>query len=216
MGRGVVFPGDIKLVDQTVSHVDMQFLEQQRWGVEEVARVFEMSPVKLGDMEHGSFENTTQSETQFWQMILDQAENTAEEITEFMIRPDFGRDLALEFRFDGISALQDDLLKRAQIDEIHLRSARSFVNELRERDGEDPVAWGDIPIVLNTMGPLDLRTPEEKAEMAPSTPTPRAHIVSQSPALDEIEARMEDHWAAILNKERREITSFIEEKWNAD
>jgi HK97 family phage portal protein len=189
--RMAILPGDVKQIEETMSHKDMQFLEQQRWTVQEVARVFEMLPVQLGDMESGTFENTSQSEVKFWQTMLDQAEATAEELTEYFIRPDFGDDLVLVFRFENIAALEEDKKFRAEVDAIYLQNGKIVINELRQRDGEDPVAWGDTPIVPTTIAPLDTRTPDEKAasaiKLAQSKPAP---IVQPSAKGEEQEPRM--------------------------
>ena len=221
--RAAVLPGDLKLIDTPMSHKDMEFIEQQKWTLQEVARVFEVSPVKIGDMEFGTLENTDQAEKSFWQVITDQGDVTAAEFTECFIRPDFGDDLVLRFQFKGIAALEEDKLNRAKIDEIHLQSGRSYINELRKRDGEDPVEWGDVPIVSNTIGPLDMRTAEEKAQaaitLAQSKPAPvvapPAAGDAQGPRgftrfdADPYEARLSRTWARILRTELASLSLHL-------
>ncbi len=167
---------NLKLVETLISQKDMQFLEQQKWTVEEVARVFEMSPVLLGSQESSTYNNQETVGTDFWEMLETQETNTVDEWNEFFIHPNFGEEWILVLDSSRIQALQGNRLLQAQVDEINLRSAKVVVNELRERDGEEPVEWGDVPILPNTMAPLDVRSAAEKEaaqiEINKSKPAP--------------------------------------------
>lgn len=222
--RTMVVEGGLKTVEGSaaMSHKDMEFLGQMRWSKEEIASVFEMSPISLGAMEGSTFSNVEWIEKKDWNTIVDQTADQLAQFNEFFIEPDFGPEFELRADFSMIPALQDDLHKRAEIDEIELRSAKRFINELRERDGEDPVPWGDVPIVLTTMGPLDMRSGAEKdaakpkpiAPVAPSTEPPRARSVDGAPDLPETvegsQTAMVNGWERRLRKQLRGFIAHME------
>jgi HK97 family phage portal protein len=206
--RGLVSEGDVELVDQPISHKDMQFLEQQQWTVEEVARVFELSPITLGDMRHASFENTEQADAHDWVAVADQVDATLAEFTEFYLWPDFGEDLLFMADYSEIPALQGDRKLQAEIDEINLRSFSTVVNEVRERDGKEPVAWGDKPFVPLNVAPLGtiplLATPGQKQKEAVGEPEgDRARSVESA------ELAMNVGWARRLKAEMRGIIEHL-------
>lgn len=209
--RAIILPSDVGLVEPTISQKDMEFLAQLQWSVEEVARVFELSPISLGDLRHGSFENAEQSAREDWGTAVDQAENTAAELTEFFLWPDFGREYRFVARADHIQALQGNRLLQAQIDEIYLRTGKRIINELRERDSEEPVPWGDVPIVQNTMGLLDVRSAEDKQASAPAMipppqeNPPRAFRFRSA----DLEAGMQAGWERRLNREVEAIIRHL-------
>lgn len=162
----MITDGNLKLVESMISNKDMEFLESQKWTVEETARVFEMSPVLIGSQVSSTYNNNETVGVDFWEMMATQAQNEADEWTEFYLWPNFGEEWCFVVDDSKVNALQSDLKKQADIDAINLGSGKNIINELRKRDDEDPVPWGDTPIMSTTMAPLDTRTPEEKAATA--------------------------------------------------
>lgn len=227
--RLFVTEGDLSVVTVPMAHKDMEFILQHRMTKEDVAMVFEMSPVFLGDQSQATKENLEGFNTEFWLMMLNELENTAAELTEFYVRPDFGDDLEIAVKLD-VPALQPDKLLQAQIDEINLRTAKTVINELRTRDGEEPVAWGDVPIVSTTLAPLDARSPEDKdaaalamaeanrpAEPAPAgEPMPEDRTPAPEPprsylrSLVSAENDMRRGWERRLARELRAIVAHLE------
>ena len=152
--RALVTEGGLKEVGTPLNQKDMEFMEQLGWTVEEVARAFEMSPVLLGDLRHGSFENVEQAMRDFWTVIEDEMTLLLEQFTEFLLQPDFGANLRFVADFTKIPFLQPDKKLRAETDEINLRSGKVVINDLHRRDGEEDVAWGNVPLLPLNIGPL--------------------------------------------------------------
>lgn len=152
-----------------ISHKDMEFLEQQRWGVEEVARVMEMNPTLLGANQNATDNNSDNYDAAFWDMMYDQARVLAAELTEFFLVPDFGPEFEVVVRAGNIPALQEDEERRARVDEIHLRNGVLVINEVRGRLALDTVPWGDAPLVATTLTPLE-RLLNPPAPPAPAPP----------------------------------------------
>lgn len=218
--RLMIAEGDLSVTAMPMAHKDMQFLEQMRWNREEVAAVYEMSPVLIGDTSQATKENLEGYELALWTVMVNQVENTVEELNEFFIRPDFGEAFFLTATFDDVAILQADRKLQAEIDEINLRTAKTTINRLRARDGEEPVAWGDVPIVNNVaiMGPLDFRTAEERetaqAEItgrtpsAPSVEPPRMFRYRRS--IGDTEEEQREGWGRRLRRELRGIIAHLE------
>lgn len=157
-----------------MSNTDLQFVEQQKWGVQEAARAFELTPLALKDFERATYSNADQASTQDWETTRNALDFTVEELNEFYIQPDFGEDFRLQARYAGIAALQDSMKTAAEVDEIRLKSAYTTVNELRKRDGMDPVEWGDEPIVPSNMLPLGAAMEQTSVQGAAGVEEPRA------------------------------------------
>ena len=228
--RMFITEGDLSLTAMPMAHKDMQFLEQMNWNRAEVAAVFEMSPVLIGDTSVATDNNMDAFMTDLWQVVVDDMENVAAELNEFFIHPDFGPEFELTVSFDGIKHLQADELRQAQIDEIELRTGKVIINELRARDSEAPVAWGDIPIVLTTMAPLDLRTGEQKDEakakqiaLQPKPPMPNGDMPPDAEpppnagpprsfrrSVDDTEADQRRGWERRLQRELRGVIAHLE------
>jgi len=156
----------IELLATPQTNVDLQFADQLKWGVIEVARAMEVSPITLKDFDKATYTNADQAAAQDWETIRNQLDATIDEFNEFWIWPDFGEDFRLQARYAGITALQDGFKTAAEVDEIKLRSGLTTINELRRRDGADAVEWGEEPIIQINMAPLSKR-PEPVAPGAP-------------------------------------------------
>ena len=232
--RAMVVEGGIKVVDGSAAmpHKDMQFIEQMLQNVHEVARVLEMHPTELG-VGDTTFSNVGEGTAATWDMIVDQVTNTLAEFNEFYVWPDFGREFSLIEKHDHIRALQTDMKLQAEIDDIKLKGAVIVVNEIRDRDGMEPVAWGDTPVVQNTLEPLDMRTAAEKdaaaatvlaatskasantqqgSDVPSDKQKPRAIDGADLPeTLEGAQARMARAWERRLRKQLRGFISHMED-----
>ena len=211
--RAMVVAGEVEALEQRVTHKDMEFLAQFNYTDEDVARVFELAPELLAAGSR-TYENAEAGDRAFWQMIVDQVQATADEFNEFYIWPDFGTEFELIVDYSHIQALQADRKLQAEIDEINLRTAKVTINELRERDSLEPVAWGDLPIVnVAILGSLDYRTGEEKEQakaliaakaQPPAGGPPRSRAFPQGTA-----DGMQRKWERRLARELREISAYL-------
>ncbi len=204
--RAQIVGGGLKPLDSKPPHKDMEFTVLQRWGVEEVARVFEMQPEMLG-LGSRTYENAPEAERAFWTMIVDQVDDTLAEFNEFFLQPDFGEEFRFVARYDGIEALQVDRKQRAEVDEIYLRTGKTFIDELRERDGEEPVAWGAVPLMPLGVVPLGMiptvTTPQQLQEASGATEEPRTRSIASS------EASIEQGWQGRFDREAKALSAHF-------
>ncbi|MCS7034582.1 MAG: phage portal protein, partial [Phycisphaerae bacterium] len=203
--RWLVTEGGLKAVTLPIPHKDMQFIEQQRWGVEEVARVFEMSPTVLGSLERATDNNSDNYDAEFWDMIRDQVDATLAELNEFFLWPDFGDEFEFEADYSFIPALQEDAKRRADIDAVYLDRAVLTVNDIRRREGMSTVPWGDRPILPQNMVPLALAV----ADVATGSPEMDDRALVR--ALRGVEADLREAWERRLRREMRRLFDHLDE-----
>lgn len=216
--RLMVAPFNLEATVLPISHKDMEFLEQQRWGVEEVARVMELNPTVIGANQNATDNNSDNYDASFWDMMYDQARTLAAELTEFFVVPDFGPEFAVVARAGNIPALQEDEERRARVDEIHLRNGVLVINEVRERLTLDTVPWGDAPLVATTLTPLErLLNPPEPPAPAPLPPTPGQQPPAPEPDPEpraylrvDPEASMRRGWERRLGAEMRALFRHLD------
>ena len=170
----------LEVISKPQTNTDLQFADLMRWGVIEVARAFEVSPITLKDFEKATYTNADQAGQQDWETIRNQLDNTVQEINEWLVRPDYGDDLRLVARYAGIAALQDSMKTAAEVDDIKLKGGRVTINELRKRDGEEPVEWGDTPIMPGNMLPLGSLPLAEAAQMPGAKEEPGGRMVHKA------------------------------------
>ena len=195
--RAAVFGGEIKALETAVSHKDMEFLEQQRWTVDEVARVFEIGVSLMGGGQR-TFENVQHDLRDFWEMMVEEAQSVCDSLNSFFVKPEFGDEFSLTITADNIPALQPDRKMQADVDAIYLDKGVIVIDEIREREGLDAVPWGAVPLISRTIAPLG-----SQSESQPEPKLPRAR------SLTSIEDDMETAWDKRLGRELEAIIRHL-------
>lgn len=131
-------PAAIKLRDDSFE----ERLAYKKWLAGKIAAVFEMdlTVFNLTEAVQKSIGNTLTARTD------EGANGVASLFSEFLTREiiweiDPSRNHA--FEFDDLN--QRDALAQAKIDQIYMGIGKTFPNELRARDGQEPVEWGEEP-----------------------------------------------------------------------
>ena len=210
-----VLPGAMTPIMNAMSLADMEFLGQQKWTRNETATAFELSPLALKDFEKATYQNADQANEQDWTVVLDQLRATLREINEQFIWPEFGTDLRLFAAGNDIPALESNMKDRAAVDQIYLGTAKVTVNELRERDGQDTVPWGDTPWVSSTLVPADQpRTPAPAPAPPPTQASlrgiPPMPVTTDVPGLLTQERLIAERWRGRLGNEMRGIIQHLD------
>ena len=141
-----VLEGNLKPVMQALSQKDMEFILQQKWSLDDVGRAFDLSPIALKNFERATYENAPEALAQDWTTVLEELRAILGDFTEYCLKPDFGEDLRLWAKGEDIAQLNSRRKEQAEIDVLYLDAGKQVINELRERDGEEPVAWGEEPL----------------------------------------------------------------------
>lgn len=160
----------------TMPLVDAQFLDQRRFSLEEIARIFRVPLHLVGDLTRATFANIEHQSLEFvihsvrpWCVRVEQALNAR------LLFPDERADTYVEHALDGL--LRGDL--KARYDAYAL--ARSWgwlsANDVRERENLNPVEGGDA--YLRPMNYVDQAAPPE------APPAEAARAVAGLPGLTE-------------------------------
>jgi HK97 family phage portal protein len=138
-----VLPQTIKYERIQVNPEESQFLDSQRFSIEDICRFFGVPPEMIGAASSGSsvtYANREQRAVDFLTFGLDPWLTRLEEmLTEQMPRPQVAK-------INRAAILRSDTMTRYQAHEIALRNRFRSVNEVRQLEDEEPIGpTGDFP-----------------------------------------------------------------------
>jgi HK97 family phage portal protein len=172
-GKTAVLPEGLKWEPVTITAQDAQLIEQLRWSVEDVARVFRVPPFMLGDMTKVTYRNTEQLMRVYLNECLAYYIETIEQRFEraFDFPPTF------EVRLDLSQLLRTEIDVRFDAYGKALAAGFKSVNEVRALEGDPPVKGGEEPRVQMQYVPLSTadgtqNTPPPAPAPAPTEPAP--------------------------------------------
>jgi HK97 family phage portal protein len=166
-GKTAVLPEGLAWEPLTITATDAQLIEQLRWSVEDVGRVFRVPPFMLGDVSKTTYRNSEQLARAYLSGCL------SWHIEALEAR--FGR--AFDFPFDYSMVFDLATLLRAEIDvrfkayQEALAAAWITPNEVRASEGLPPVEGGDEPHIQSQYVPLSM-SGLVPAQPAPGAPAP--------------------------------------------
>jgi HK97 family phage portal protein len=149
-GKTAVLPEGLKWEPLTITAQDAQLIEQLRWSVEDVARVFRVPLFMLGDTSKATYRNNEQLNRAYLSGCLGTHIEALEQ--RFSRAFEFGVDY--ELKFDLSALLRAEIDVRFAAYETALRSAWTTINEVRAQEGLAPVEGGDEPHIQMQYLPL--------------------------------------------------------------
>jgi HK97 family phage portal protein len=161
-GKTAVLPDGLKWEPLTITAQDAQLIEQLRWSVEDVGRVFRVPPILLGDSSKTTYRNTEQLGRQYLVGCL----GYHLEALEQRFRRAFGFAPNMELRFDLSTLLRAEIDVRYAAYQTALQSAWTTINEVRAQEGLAPLEGGDEPHIQMQYVPLS------DSGKAPAIPPP--------------------------------------------
>jgi len=137
--------GEVKFTPFKWSPREAQRQEYKKWLATKIAAVFEMDLLSFNlteDVNRANGENlTTQTDTG----LVGLSSLVAEYITREII---WEIDENHGFEFADVIAT-DDMIQ-AKVDQLNMGTGITFPNEIRAREGLDPVAWGNVPYAVQS------------------------------------------------------------------
>lgn len=209
-GRTAVLEQGLKVHRLTISHADMQFIEQQRYTVEDIARLFRVPLHMVGDLTHATFSNIEHQQLAFishtmgpWFARWEQA------IQRDLIDDD---DYFVEFLADGL--LRGDVAARTQHYREMFQLGALSVNEIRAKENMNPISeedGGDKRFVNAAM--IDLKhageMPEQQTQPGKPVGSDPVDGDPEDPA-DDLQSDAQRAAAqALWDGERRKLTRWI-------
>jgi len=129
----------------------MQLLELQRFSIEQIARIYNLPPIFLQDLTHGTFSNTEQQDLHFVKHTIKRwIEQTEAELNLKL----FGRGSPyfVEFNLDGL--MRGDLATRMQAHATAIQNGIRTPNEVRKIENLPALPGGDSLMIQGATVPI--------------------------------------------------------------
>ncbi|XOV81657.1 MAG: phage portal protein [bacterium] len=128
-----------------------QLVEARRFSLEEIARVYNLSPIFLQDLSHGTFANTEQQDLH---VIKHTISHWLNEIEQEINAKLFGRNRTryVEFNVDGL--LRGDFGTRMEGYAKGIQNSILTPNEVRQKENNPPMDGGDQLFLQQNMSEL--------------------------------------------------------------
>lgn len=153
-GKVAVLEEGMKFEALALSNEDAQFIASRQFSIGEVSRIFRVPPHKLMDLGRATWSNIEQMSIEYvtdslmpwlerWEASLEDGLLQPEEREQYFIEHDISR------------LLRGDSTSRSSYIKNLFYSGALSVNEIREREGRNPVTGGDRRYIPVNMAPLD-------------------------------------------------------------
>lgn len=137
-GGVVVVPPGIDFQSISVSPEDSQLLESRKYNIVEIARFFNISPIKLYDFTHNSYATLEQTNLSFLQdTILPYTQMIEDEFARKLFKPSQVGKYFIKFDFGAL--LATDKKTEAEYYNRLLSNGIFSINEIREKLGFEPI-----------------------------------------------------------------------------
>lgn len=132
---------------------EMQLLELQRFSIEQVARIYQLPPVFLQDLTHGTYSNTEQQDLAFVKHTLNRWVSQFEAELNLKL---FGREnkenLYCKFNLDGL--LRGDLKSRMEAHATAINTGIRTPNEVRKKENLPAMDEGNQLMIQGATVPI--------------------------------------------------------------
>lgn len=150
-GRIAILGDGVEWKPLAMSSADAQLIEQLKFSIEDVARVFRVPVHKLGDMTRASYRNVEQLERIYYSGGLSaHLENIETRLDQSL---DLAPDLNAEFDLAPLFRMETDARYGAY--QVALGSGWLAINEVRAMEGLAPVPGGELPRLQGQYRPID-------------------------------------------------------------
>ena len=171
--------------------VDAQLIDQLRWTIEDVARVFRVPGFMLGDLNKVSYRNSEQLQRTYYsgclQFHLEALESRLHEGLEL--------DDATEIEFDLDNLLRTEIDVRFDAYQKAINAGFYCINDARRREDLAPVEGGDEPLVQAQYVPLSAAIAKAEADAA-NAANPPAPPASEAVPVEDAQTTEPDAAAA--------------------
>jgi HK97 family phage portal protein len=153
-GRPMLLEGGLKWQEMSLSPKDMDFVQNKKTSLKEIAAAFSTPPELLGDSDNKTYSNYKEARFAFYmETILPALDKVADKFNAELV-PDFGdTSLFLAYDKEAIDALKDS------VDALFTRVFGAVdrglltINESREAMGYEAVSGGDVRYIRAGMIP---------------------------------------------------------------
>ena len=199
-----ILEAGLKWKPMGIPQADAQFLEQRRFQIEEIARIYRVPPHMLGDLTRSTYSNIEQQSQEFVTYCL----LPWFRMWEDAICRDFfdgdDRTYFAEFLVDAL--LRGDTLSRSQAYQVQIQSGMLSPNEARASENRNPYDGGDDFMVINKL------ESEKAANAAPAPTDPKKAVPDPKEVKAAFRGPFKETWARIVRKEAGAIKAAAKKK----
>jgi len=200
IGSVAVLGDGLKWDPLAMNAADAQLIDQLRWTIEDIARVFRVPLFMLGDLTKVTYRNSEQLARLYYQSTL----QPQLESIELVFDKFFGFSRRTYSEFDVDAALfRTEIDTRFQAYQIALNSGVFSINEARAREGMEPVKGGEEPRVQMQYVPLSQATApapvaaNDATNEEPADDTQAPDLAEETDQIDAAEEQDAREWIAI-------------------
>jgi len=154
-GNDLILDFDSDYQPLTIPPEDSQFLETGHFSVNTVARWFGVPPPKIQDLQNGvQYRNLEELNIAFLKDAIAPMVEKFEVEFNTKLEKDLGDGVYIQF--DMESYLRADATAMAEQNRTGIQNAYKTPNQIRERNGDNPIDGGDRLFIQSNMVPLDL------------------------------------------------------------
>lgn len=150
--QALVMPAGLDIKSIGADPQKSQMIEAQRFVIEQIARIYNLPPVFLQDLTHGTYTNTEQQGLQLVKYTLKEIVEQWEQELNLKLFPR-GSSLYVEFSMDGI--LRGDFASRMAGHAQAIQNGIETPNEARELENREKLEGGDRLYIQGATVPLD-------------------------------------------------------------
>ena len=166
-GRTLVLEQGVKFEAFQLASTDAQFLENRKFQITEIARLLNIAPILLGDLEKATLNNAEHLAQQFLDRTVTPILELCEDAFERALLSEAERDAGLEIEFDTANFARADMAARFAAYKTGIESGVLLLNEAREQEGLPPVDGGNVPMRSVQTLPLNAQNPAPAKDAAP-------------------------------------------------
>lgn len=179
LGRIAVLSQGAEYKPLTITPVDAQLIDQLKWTVTDVARVYRVPLFLLNEMQGTQYKNTEAMMSSYYQGCLQFHMEAIEQVFMKGFELPNSGDQRIEFDLTQLFRIETDV--RYDAYQKSLASGWMSINEVRKLEGLAPMEGGEVPRVQMQYVPIDQPQPEPVAEPA-AVPAPE----NNPPAEDDV------------------------------
>lgn len=168
----IALPGGHKITSLAIEPQKLQMVDFQRFLIEEVARIYQLPPVFVQDLTHGTFSNTEQQDLHFTKHVVTGWTTAFEAELNLKL---FGREngkkanrLSVKFNVDGL--LRGDYKTRTEGHSTGVNAGVLTPNEARALENRPPLEGGDKLYIQGATVPLEIQSNMTASPATSATP----------------------------------------------
>lgn len=143
-GKTPVLEGGMEYEALGMSNQDAEWLASRRFTIEDIARMFNVSPIFLQEYSNSTYSNFSEASRAFLSMTMRPwLTNFEQQLKSALLVAGGGRGGRYQIEFDTADLLRANPQERFQSYETAIKSGVMCPNEAREREGLSPRAGGD-------------------------------------------------------------------------